>query len=175
MELVADGLLLLTALTTGIYCLVLSRRLRRLGSSEGGIGKRIEALGTAIEETRAALSETRGRLDDLRREAQSSGERMARDTTRAKRIADELASAAVAAERTLDSIYRAEKTVSRGDSSIEPLAATFEPALEIVTAVETTPGDATATPGPVDLAYGPETAQAHRLTVGVLKAERMTL
>ena len=48
MELIADGLLIATAMTAGLYCLVLSKRLRLLTDSGNGIGPQIEALDQAL-------------------------------------------------------------------------------------------------------------------------------
>ena len=38
MSLIADGVLIATCLTTAVYCLVLSRRLKRLSATDDGIG-----------------------------------------------------------------------------------------------------------------------------------------
>lgn len=44
MELIADGLLFIATLVAGLYCLVLSRRLRQMTQTEGGIGKAVTVL-----------------------------------------------------------------------------------------------------------------------------------
>ena len=61
MQLIADGLLLATALTAALYCIVLSRRLRRLTDAQSGIGTQIRELTRVLEETRGAVS-TQGQL-----------------------------------------------------------------------------------------------------------------
>jgi len=119
MELISDGLLFLTALTTGFYCLVLARRLRRFGSAEDGIGPRIQSLSAAVEEMRGALGQTQARLEEMRRQSAASSERMTRETARAKRVAEELEAAASNAERTLDALFRADRRIARADSDPE--------------------------------------------------------
>ena len=59
MSLIADGLLIATCLTTALYCLVLSRRLKRLSSTDEGVGQQILRLNTALKETKAAVAEIR--------------------------------------------------------------------------------------------------------------------
>ena len=59
MSLIADGLLIATCLTTALYCLVLSRRLKRLSSTDEGVGQQILKLNTALQETKAAVAEIR--------------------------------------------------------------------------------------------------------------------
>lgn len=171
MALISDGLLFLTALTTGLYCIVLARRLRRLGDPDEGIGGRIEALGAAIEETRAALSETRGRLEEMRRETQASSEKIVRDAGRAKRVADELAAATVAAERTLDSLYRAEMS---GLSEVTPASA--EASIEVVAvAPDPAPKEASELVPSRGSRAGDKARSESWSGDDVLKAERMTL
>ena len=57
MSLIADGVLIATCLTTAIYCLVLSRRLKRLTSTDDGIGQQILRLNKVLEETKAAVAD----------------------------------------------------------------------------------------------------------------------
>lgn len=120
MELIADGLLLATGLAAGLYCMVLSRRLRRLGDADEGLGPQIAALDRAILETRSALSETQERLDALKSQSQSAGERLTRDLARAKRLNDELAEATSGAERTLEKLYSAEERIAPRSPSLAP-------------------------------------------------------
>lgn len=56
MELIADGLLLIATMVAALYCLVLSRRLRRLTQMEGGLGKAIKTMSTQVEEMKTALA-----------------------------------------------------------------------------------------------------------------------
>ena len=83
MTLIADGLLIATCLTTALYCLVLSRRLRRLSDTDEGIGQQILRLNTALAETKAAVSE-------IRKTAQSATEQLEADIEAAKRQSDQL-------------------------------------------------------------------------------------
>ncbi|MEM7546938.1 MAG: hypothetical protein AAF367_15525 [Pseudomonadota bacterium] len=55
MELISDGLLILAAVTASLYCLVLSRRLRRLSQMDGGLGQMIGQLSAQVDEMQAAL------------------------------------------------------------------------------------------------------------------------
>ncbi|GMG83646.1 hypothetical protein LNKW23_28590 [Paralimibaculum aggregatum] len=84
MQLVADGLLIATALAAAVYCLVLSRRLRRLTDAEAGIGGQIKALNAALEETRSGLAETRRGVAEARAALRNEKEAMARDIEAAK-------------------------------------------------------------------------------------------
>ncbi|MEE8454716.1 MAG: hypothetical protein V3R90_08190, partial [Limibaculum sp.] len=88
MELIADGLLIATAMTAGLYCLVLSRRLRRLTDSGASIGPQIEALDRALGETRAALAETRKGVSELRGSTKAAIAQLARETARGGEMAE---------------------------------------------------------------------------------------
>ena len=87
MELIADGLLIATAMTAGLYCLVLSRRLRRLTDSGASIGPQIEALDRALGDTRPALAETRKGVAELRGPTQAALAQLARETARGAAMA----------------------------------------------------------------------------------------
>lgn len=97
MQLIADGLLIATALTAALYCLVLSRRLRRLTDAEAGIGTQIHALNKALEETRAGLQETRRGIAEARASAGNAREALAGEVAAARREAEALAEARRAA------------------------------------------------------------------------------
>ena len=56
MELIADGILVLAATAAGLYCLVLSRRLRSLSQLDGGLGEAISCMSARVDEMNAALS-----------------------------------------------------------------------------------------------------------------------
>ncbi|MDT8343315.1 MAG: hypothetical protein RQ752_02670 [Thermohalobaculum sp.] len=176
MELVADGLLFLTALTTGLYCFILAGRLRRFGRADEGIGEKIQALSTAIEETRGALGQTQARLDDMRREAQLSGERITRETARARRLTDDLAAAAADAEKTLDALYRADRRVQDGLAAAPGAASLFE-GVEIEAGAPAGPaGETLPDPGADDDFDMSSVPRASEWAGGdVLKVERMTL
>lgn len=99
MDLIADGLLIATALTAALYCLVLSRRLRRLTDAESGVGPQIGELSRALEETRAAVTQTRSSLSESRASARNAGEALAREVAGARAVLAELQREAAAARR----------------------------------------------------------------------------
>jgi hypothetical protein len=73
----ADLLLVTASLGAAAYCMVLSRRLERLGSFDKGIGSAIAVLSAQVEEMKAALGEAKAgsdgagqQLNDLVRQAQ---------------------------------------------------------------------------------------------------------
>lgn len=59
----ADLLLMTGSLGAAAYCMVLSRRLTRLGSFDKGIGSAIAVLSAQVEEMKAALSEVKAGSD----------------------------------------------------------------------------------------------------------------
>ena len=69
MALIADGLLLIAALSAAFYCRVLALRLRRLGDTDRGLGGVISTLNTQVEEMKSALgavaAQSDKRTDDL--------------------------------------------------------------------------------------------------------------
>ena len=119
MELIADGLLIATALIAGLYCLVLSRRLRRLTESGAGIGAQIEALDRALAETRGALRETRDGMSELRASARAAASELREATERGQATAERVEQGARQAEATLQRLYEARERVEalerRGD------------------------------------------------------------
>jgi len=77
MSYAADLLLVTASLGAAAYCMVLSRRLTRLGSFDKGIGSAIAVLSAQVEEMKGALGEAKKgsdsagqHLDDLVRQAQ---------------------------------------------------------------------------------------------------------
>lgn len=106
MDLIADGLLIATALTAALYCLVLSQRLRKLTDSQSGIPAQIQSLNKALEETKAALDETRNGIADARGTAKKATESLAREVWIAKQTAAELDRACTEAETTLGKLSR---------------------------------------------------------------------
>lgn len=56
MELIADGLLFIATMVAALYCLVLSRRLRRLTNMDAGVGEAITAMSTRVDEMNNALT-----------------------------------------------------------------------------------------------------------------------
>ncbi|MEM8622118.1 MAG: hypothetical protein AAGG47_01205 [Pseudomonadota bacterium] len=105
MDLIADGLLIATALAASIYCAVLGRRLRRLASTEDGIGGQIAALNGAVEETRSALETVQERIEALRTQSGSASDRVRREINEAERLSGSLETASAEARRFLDQLY----------------------------------------------------------------------
>ena len=83
MSLIADGLLIVTCLTTAIYCYVLSRRLKRLANTDEGIGQQITQFNAALDETRTAYT-------DLKGEAQRASDRLIKEVAAARKVAAKL-------------------------------------------------------------------------------------
>ena len=111
MNLIADGLLMATAMIAGLYCLVLSRRLKRLTDSGSGIGSQIAALDRALAETRGALTETRDGVAELRASARSAVADLRRRTEAAESLAARLGEASEKAEGVLQRLYEAQSRV----------------------------------------------------------------
>lgn len=63
MELVIDFLLLAASGTAGLFCWVLSRKLKAMTSAEAGLGAGIAALSQSAEEMKRAVAETRSSAD----------------------------------------------------------------------------------------------------------------
>jgi phosphoenolpyruvate-protein kinase (PTS system EI component) len=105
MELIADGLLIATAVTAGLYCMVLSRRLQRLTDSGKGIGSQIDALDNALNEARAALEETREGVSELRGSTKSAIAQLLRETARGQEVTSEIQRAIAEAKTTMQRLY----------------------------------------------------------------------
>jgi len=177
MELLADGLLIATALTAGLYCAVLSRRLKRLTDSESGISSQILALNKALEDTRAALEETRKGVADARGGARAASETLAREVLSARQMVAELERAASAATDTMQRLRAAQRwgddpgdNIPDWPDGVIPDPSSTEPEH----APEGADPDASLPPlGGLDpLAPSPEPAARDR---GVLRVERMAL
>ncbi|MCB1366713.1 MAG: hypothetical protein KDK00_03030 [Rhodobacteraceae bacterium] len=69
MSMIADGLLLFAAMTAALYCHLLSRRLKRLGDTDKGLGGVISTLTIQVDQMKAALDGVRAdqarRADEL--------------------------------------------------------------------------------------------------------------
>lgn len=83
MNLIADFLLAAGAFCTAIYCLVLSRRLRRFTALETGMGGAIAVLSAQVDDMTKALERARGSaqtsssaLDDQVRRAEAAAARL---------------------------------------------------------------------------------------------------
>lgn len=120
MSLITDGLMIATALTACVYCLVLSRRLRRLTDSELGIGQQIAALNAALADTQSALAETRAGLEDQKSSAKAATERLGREVWLAKQTIGELEEAGRAAAETLNRALEAAPRPEPYDPDADP-------------------------------------------------------
>ena len=83
MEVIADVLLVAGAFGAALYCHVLSKRLRRLGTLETGMGGAIAVLSAQVDDMTRALTEAQGaarqsasQLDQLTRRAEASAQRL---------------------------------------------------------------------------------------------------
>lgn len=83
MDVISDGLIALAALFAGIYCAVLSRRLKRLMALDKGLGGTIAALSRQVDDMHRSLSE-------LRRVSGASAEELRAMTARAEIAAGRL-------------------------------------------------------------------------------------
>ncbi|MFY2824396.1 hypothetical protein [Ruegeria sp. MALMAid1280] len=83
MELIADILLVAGALGAGLYCFVLSRRLKRFTDLEKGVGGAVAVLSTQADELKKSLGAAREASDQ-------SGEVLKELTLRAESVAQRL-------------------------------------------------------------------------------------
>ena len=104
MQLIADGLLIATALTAALYCLVLSRRLRRLTDTEAGMGAQIAELSRVLGETRTAVSDTRRGLAETRSAARNATDTLSREVALGRETVAEMRKATAEARRAADSL-----------------------------------------------------------------------
>jgi hypothetical protein len=75
MELIADLLLIGAALGAAFYCFILSRRLSKLNSAEGGIGQAIATLSEQVERLEHTLDGSRDRAETVDRQLRATIER----------------------------------------------------------------------------------------------------
>ncbi|RBW54861.1 hypothetical protein [Ruegeria sp. A3M17] len=83
MELIADILLVAGALGAGLYCFVLSRRLKRFTDLERGVGGAVSVLSSQAEELKRSLDSARDASDQ-------SGVALKKLTERAETVAQRL-------------------------------------------------------------------------------------
>lgn len=107
MSLIADGILILTCLTTALYCYVLSRRLSRLSNTDEGIGKQITQMNAGLEETRSAVKE-------IKATSKAASEALTREVAQARKIATQLSRLNEKAEELATRPYPAEPAQSPG-------------------------------------------------------------
>lgn len=122
MSLIADGLLIVTCLTTAIYCFVLSRRLQKLSNTDEGIGQQIAQFNAALDETRSASTEIKG-------EAQRASDRLIKEVGAARKIAAKLQAQIEAARAIKPPSYEAAPIEER-EMMPEPAPSEPEPASE---------------------------------------------
>ena len=115
MSLIADGILILTCLTTAIYCFVLSRRLQKLSNTDEGIGQQIKQLSSALKETRAAQR-------DLQSGAKAASDQLLRDIAGAKQSLKTLGSNNEAAQALIAKLEQLQADALRGYSAAVPVA-----------------------------------------------------
>jgi flagellar motility protein MotE (MotC chaperone) len=106
MELIADGVLILAALAAMAYCMVLSRRLRRLTELDGRLGAAITALSREVDHLSGALTEVKTATTDS-----------------ATDLGVQCRAAHIAARRLETLVKSANKTVFSKAPSLEPTAA----------------------------------------------------
>lgn len=63
MDLIADGLMIFGALSAALYCLVLSRRVRRLGGLDSGLGAAIATLSVQVDDLKRSLEAAQSAAD----------------------------------------------------------------------------------------------------------------
>ena len=115
MSLIADGILILTCLTTAIYCFVLSRRLQKLSNTDEGIGQQIKQLSSALKETRKAQR-------DLQDGAKAASDQLLREIAGAKQSAKALTGSNEAAQALIAKLEQLQADALRGYSAVEPAA-----------------------------------------------------
>lgn len=83
MELIADILLLAAAVGAGLYCIVLSRRLRKFSDLEKGVGGAIALMSTQVDDmsktlrgAQASATDSTARLDKLTMRAEEAANRL---------------------------------------------------------------------------------------------------
>ncbi len=82
MELVADILLAAGAIGAGVYCLVLSRRLKALNRLESGMGGAIAVLSAQVDDMTRALRSAQGAAGDSAHALRETTERAERAAAR---------------------------------------------------------------------------------------------
>ncbi|MEM9783552.1 MAG: hypothetical protein AAF899_13885 [Pseudomonadota bacterium] len=125
MDVIADGMLIATALVAALYCAVLSSRLRRLARSDDGLGGQIGALAAAVDEARGALTDLQAQATTLRRETSAASDRLRRESSEARRLSEGLEQAMQEARKLLDEIESTPMPLPQPAASL-PLTAASE-------------------------------------------------
>lgn len=59
MELIVDFMLLAASIAAGVYCFVLSERLKKLNDTRSGLGATVASMSSMLDQTRATLEQTK--------------------------------------------------------------------------------------------------------------------
>ncbi|MES0825725.1 hypothetical protein [Ruegeria sp. SCP11] len=151
MELIADILLVAGALGAGLYCFVLSRRLKRFTDLEKGVGGAVAVLSTQADELKKSLESARDASDQ-------SGANLKELTERAETVAKRLELMMA----SMHDVELPEKTASKPEAStpVHDSGKTPEEAREITTSNGEDTAEATEqTADPENEAVAPATAK----------------
>lgn len=132
MELIADILLVAGALGAGLYCFVLSRRLRRFTNLERGVGGAVAVLSTQADELKKSLDSARDASDQ-------SGAVLKELTQRAETVAQRLELMMASMHDVVPPEEQAEEsapTAAQKDATEESAGSTEEEQVESTEAIE---------------------------------------
>lgn len=110
MSLIADGLLIGTCLTAGLYCFILSRRLKSFARTDKGIGKQILQMNQSLEEMKMALKEAQGG-------ARAASEALGREVAQSRKVSTQLMNLIANAEKVSSSLQASQDTGAIGESA----------------------------------------------------------
>jgi chromosome segregation ATPase len=111
-DLIADILLVAGALGAGLYCVVLSRRLKRFSDVENGVGGAIAVLSAQVEQMTTAL-------DEAQKSAISSTQSLKALTGRAEEVSRRL-------ELLVASMHDIPETSASNTAHYDPAASVFQ-------------------------------------------------
>ena len=100
MDFVIDGILILTCVSAGFYCYVLSRRLKKFSNTETGIGEQILSLNSTLDDVR-------GSMKGLKQEAEQAAEALSKKIAQSQKVKAELQRRIEEIERTSESLQAA--------------------------------------------------------------------
>ncbi|GAA6160769.1 hypothetical protein NBRC116589_29430 [Ruegeria sp. HU-ET01832] len=126
MELIADIFLVAGALGAGLYCFVLSRRLRRFTDLEKGVGGAVAVLSSQADELKKSLDSARATSDQ-------AGDELKSLTLRAESVAQQLELMMASMHDVIPEKDEVEETVSAGETETA-----FLPKDEVSTEPEST-------------------------------------
>lgn len=110
MSLIADGLLIGTCLTAGLYCFILSRRLKSFARTDKGVGKQILQMNQSLEEIKMALKEAQGG-------ARAASEALGREVAQSRKVSTQLMNLIANAEKVSSSLQASQDTGAIGESA----------------------------------------------------------